>query len=348
MDTSTQPSTEPRTGRWPDNPVLAEVWRGGRVESQHRGAWALVDTAGNVLDGAGAPEHPVFARSSIKSLQALPLLETGAAEHFGFGEDELALAAASHNAEACHTDRVAALLERLGLGPDDLQCGSQPPGDKLARQKLTQSGEQPTAVHNNCSGKHAGFLALALHMGVDPSDYLAPDCASQTLVRRAVEEMAAVAEGELTLAIDGCSAPTFCLPLRRLATGIARVATPDGLAEPRRAACRRLTAAVAAFPELIAGNDKRLCTDLARVTGGRLFPKLGGEAVYVVGMCGADRGLALKVDDGNLRGMNATVVALLERFGFLRADEVAALDKWRHPVLKNWAGLDVGHIEVVA
>jgi L-asparaginase II len=346
--TSLDPVVPPSAGRRPVNPVLARVWRGEHVESQHRGVWALVDTAGTVLEAAGGVEHPVFARSSVKSLQALPLIESGAAERFGFGDDELALALASHNAESCHTDRVAALLERLGLGPEALQCGPQPPGDKATRLALARSGGRPSPIHNNCSGKHAGFLALALHLGVDPADYLDPESASQVQVRRAVTEVTDARDGELTAAVDGCSAPTFRLPLTRLATGIARVANPDGLAAERRAACRRMADAVAAWPELIAGSHERLCTDLARVTGGRLFPKLGGEAVYLVGIRGADRGLALKVDDGHLRGMNATVVALLERFGFLSADEVAALDSWRRPVLKNWAGREVGHIEVTA
>ncbi len=335
-------------GAWPDNPVLTRVWRGDHVESQHRGAWVLVDPAGQVLEGAGAVDHPIFARSSLKSLQALPLIETGAAERFDFGEDELALVVASHNGEPCHSERVSALLERLGLDAGDLQCGPQPPGDPETRRALQRSGRAPTAVHNNCSGKHAGFLALALHLDVDLAAYLDPESASQTLVRRAVEELTASADGELSWAVDGCSAPAFRLPLARLATGIARVANPDGLAAPRRAACRRIADAAAAWPELVGGRHQRLCTDLLRVTGGRLFPKIGGEAVYVVGARGGDRGLALKVDDGNLRGLHASVVALLERFGLLSPDEVAALESWRHPVLRNWAGLEVGRIEVVA
>ena len=326
--------------------MLSRVWRGERVESQHRGTWVLVSSAGDVLASAGDPEHPVHARSSIKSVQALPLVETGAALHFGFSEEELTLAVASHDAEPVHTERVAALLERIGLGPEHLQCGPQPPGNRETRLALYRSGRVPGAIHNNCSGKHAGFLALALHLGVDPERYLDPESESQRLVRRAVEEMSGAAGDRLTTAIDGCSAPTFRLPLRHLARAIARVASPGGLPAARREACERITAAVAAWPDLVAGTRGRLCTDLSRATGGRLFPKIGGEAVYVVGERGGGRALAVKIDDGAFRGLHPVVIALLERHGMLSAAEADALESWRHPVLKNWAGLEVGRLEV--
>lgn len=331
-----------------ENPVLTRVWRGDFVESQHRGTWVLVNTAGEVLEGAGDWAHPYFARSSLKSLQALPLIESGAAEHFAYADDELALAVASHNGEACHTERVEALLERLGLGEEHLRCGDQKPGDSETRLAMIRAGIPPGPLHNNCSGKHAGFLALALHLGVDAERYLEPQSESQLMIRRAVLEMAGLDEQRVSMAIDGCSAPTFRMPLTSLATAISRVANPDGLAAPRRAACQRITDSVARFPELVAGSTGRLCTDLSRVSGGRLFPKIGGEAVYVVGVRGADRALAVKIDDGGLRGMHALVVHLLERFEFLSADEAAALESWRAGALRNWAKLEVGRVEVCA
>ena len=331
---------------WPAHPVLARVRRGAHVESQHRGTWALVDSSGEVLDGAGDPELPIFARSSIKAVQALPLIESGAAERYGLTEEELTLAVASHDAEPQHTERVAALLARLGLGPGDLQCGAQPPGNRDTRKALTRAGVSPTPLHNNCSGKHAGFLALALHLGVDPERYLDPESESQRSVRRAVEELGGVPAGQLTSAIDGCSAPTFRLPLASLASAIARVTNPGDLPPARRAACERITAAVATWPELVAGSRERLCTDLSRASGGRLFPKIGGEAVYVVGERGADRALALKMDDGNLRGMHPVAIALLLRLGMLSEGEADRLASWRRPVMKNWAGLEVGRVEV--
>jgi L-asparaginase II len=332
---------------YPEDPVLVQVWRGDRIESQHRGAWVLVDGAGKVIDGAGSFAAPFFARSSLKCVQALPLLESGAADAFGFSESELALALASHNAEACHTEGVQGILERLGLGVDALLCGPQRPTDPEARMELARSGAAPTALHNNCSGKHAGFLALAAHLGVPADRYIDPASEGQLLVRRAIAEMSDVSESALYVAIDGCSAPTFQLPLTGLATAFARVSNPEGLAPERRVACERMLAAVAAHPNLIAGRHNRICSDLARIGGGKLFPKIGADGIYAVGIRGTDRALAVKLDDGGNRGLHEIVVALLARFGFLTDAEQEELAAWRSGPIRNWAGLEVGRVEVV-
>ncbi len=331
----------------PDNPVLTRVWRGPAVESQHRGAWVLVDAEGRTVAGAGAWERSVFARSSPKSIQALPLVETGAADRFGFGAEELALAIASHDGEPLHVAVVERMLERIGLGPDALRCGAHRPTSRRSAWELRERGEEPTALHNNCSGKHAGFLALAVHLGEDPARYLDPESRVQRAVRAAVEEVTGVPPDELEVAIDGCSAPSFRLPLHHLATGIARIANPAGLSPERRAACERLTAAAAAHPAHVAGSVGRICTDLLRASGGRLFPKIGAEAAYVVGVVGGDRGLALKIDDGAVRGLQALLVDVLHRHGFLDDAQVESLEPWSGSSLRNWAGLEVGRIEVV-
>lgn len=335
-----------RGGSYPENPALVRVWRGARVESQHRGAWVLCDADGTVIDGMGAWKVPIFTRSSVKSLQALPLLETGAADRYGFDDAEIALALSSHNAEAIHTDGVQRVLARLGLDAGALQCGPQAPGDPDVRNALRDAKARPTAVHNNCSGKHAGFLALSKHLGDDPERYLDPSSPTQELVRRAVVEMTGVADEDLYTAIDGCSAPTFQMPLSALATAFARVANPDGLRAERRAACERMLSSVAANPAMIAGNHQRICTDIARVSAGRLFPKVGGEAVYAIGVRGADRALAIKIDDGNYRGMHPVIVELLRRFGFAKPDELAALAAWEEKRITNWAGREIGRTEV--
>jgi L-asparaginase II len=342
------PPTPSDPGAWPDNPVLTRVWRGGQVESQHRGAWVLVDSAGRVLDGAGEPHQPVFARSSIKSLQALPLIESGAADRFELGEDGLALALASHNAEPCHTQCVERVLARAGLSVDALQCGPQPPGDSETRRALVRACARPTAVHNNCSGKHAGCLTLTRHLGGDPARYLDPAGATQRAVRSAVAEMAGVTPQSLGEGIDGCSAPTFRMPLSSLATALARVANPAGLAPTRRAACERMQRAVARHPHLIAGHRGRLCTDLVRASAGALFPKIGAEAVYVIGAVGRDRALAVKVDDGADRGYQALVIELCRRLGWLDGEQLRALSDWSAGGIHSWAGERVGHVEVVA
>jgi L-asparaginase II len=337
----------PLDPRYPQNPVLVEIWRGEAVESQHRGAWVLCDSSGTAIDGVGSWRVPVFTRSSVKSLQALPLLETGAAERFAYTDAEVALALSSHNGEPCHTEPVAALLDRLGLSVEDLQCGAQVPGDPDTRNRLRAGGKQPSALHNNCSCKHAGFLALALHLDVPVADYLRPDSAGQRQIQQAVAEVCGVAEHDMYVAVDGCSAPTFRMPLSSLATAFARVTNPSGLPQQRRAACERMTRAVADHPHLIAGHHQRICTDIARVTHGRLFPKIGGESVYAIGVRGADRALAIKIDDGGPRGLHALIVDLLRRFGFATGEECAALERWEEKRLKNWAGLEVGHTRVV-
>lgn len=336
-----------RSDLFPDNPVLARIWRGARVESQHRGAWVLCDAGGTVIDGMGDWKAPFFTRSAVKCLQALPLLETGAARRFGCTDAEIALALSSHNAEALHTDGVKALLARIGLGPEALQCGPQAPGDPEVRNALRDARGRPTAVHNNCSGKHAGFLALTQHLGADPEGYLDPAGPTQSLVRRAVLEMSGLNDPQMYSAIDGCSAPTFQMPLAALATSFARVSNPHGLRPERRAACERMLDAVAAHPAMIAGTHQRICTDIARVSGGRLFPKVGAEAVYAIGVRGQDRALAVKIDDGNYRGMHPVVIELLRRFGFANPDELAALESWEEKRISNYAGQAVGRTEVV-
>lgn len=332
---------------FPENPIVVRVWRGRRIESVHRGAWVLVDVSGNVLDGAGAWDEPFFARSSIKALQALPLLETGAAERFAFGAADVALALASHNGERCHVEPVRATLARLGLAEPDLRCGPQAPGDADARAELRKRGEKPSQLHNNCSGKHAGFLALARHLDVDPTRYLDPTSEGQRLVREAIADLTDVPRALLEPEIDGCSAPTYRMPLRNLALSFARIANPEGLSSGRCAVARRMTGAVAAHPELIAGTKGRLCTDLSRASGGRLFPKIGAEAVYAIGVVGGERGLAVKIDDGSDRGLFTLVLALVERLGLLGEAQLSNLGDWRDHRLLNRAGLEVGRVEAV-
>lgn len=333
---------------FPENPILVHVERAGVVESVHRASWCVVDVDGKRLGGGGTPEHPYFVRSSIKSIQALPLVESGAAERFGFSECELALALASHNGEACHTETVAGTLARLGFSVADLRCGAHPPGDPRVRFELRASGAEPSALHNNCSGKHAGFLALAKHLGVPPERYLDPTTEGQVLVRKALSDLSGLDAAELVPGIDGCSAPTYRLPLTALARAFARITNPDGLEPSRAQALRRLTDAAARYPIHIAGSHRRLDTALLSATGGRLFPKIGAEGIHAIGVRGGERALAIKVDDGGLRALSALVVALLEHLEWLESDEErAALAPWRAGVLKNYAGLEVGRVQVL-
>jgi len=343
----TSPNVELRSvSRYPDAPVLASVWRGGEVESVHRGSWCLMDGAGRVLDGVGPWDQSFFARSSTKALQAIPIFESGAASRFKLSDMEIALAVSSHNAEPCHVTTARGLLDRIGVGEDELGCGPQPPGDPEARAVLISNNVPPGRVHNNCSGKHAGFLALTKYLDAEVASYLDFESASQTLIRDAVADFTGLGPEELGRAIDGCSAPTFRMPLSALGTAFARFTSPEGLAAERRGACERIMTSVQRYPVLLAGRSRRLDTALVEVTGGRLFPKIGAEAVYVVGVHGKDRALAVKVDDGGLRGLHAVVVELLRRFGFLDSAEARALEAYRQNTLRNWDGVEIGRLEV--
>ena len=335
------------------NPILLRTFRGAEVETWHRGCWALVDSAGTVLESAGAVHEPIYARSTVKSMQAMPLVESGAADRFEFEAADLALALASHDGEAIHTERVARILARLDCGFEDLQCGAHPPTSRERRDELKSLGQTPTALHNNCSGKHAGFLALAKHLGQPLASYLDSEGEVQRLVRQALGEISGIDLNQLGTAVDGCSAPTFRLPLVSLATAFARVSDPTGedqgaptFSTQRRTACERMLAAAAEFPELIAGTRRRLCTDLLRASGGRLFPKIGGSSVYAVGLRDAGRALVVKIDDGAGRALASVVVRLLARFGWLSQAELEQLNEWTDEVLCNWAQREVGRSEV--
>jgi L-asparaginase II len=330
------------------NPILLQVRRGAHVESIHRGAWALVDREGRSLEGAGDADLSVYARSSVKCLQALPLVESGAADAAGYAASDLALALGSHSGEAIHTEGVATILARLALDDGALQCGAQVPTDPATRRALAAAGEAPTPLHNNCSGKHAGFLALARHLGADPAGYLTPEGPVQARVREAVGEMCGEDPASLEYATDGCSAPTWRLPLRALGRAFARVANPDREGDARRDACGRVLDAAAEHPALLAGTHGRLCTEILGATGGRLFPKVGAEAVYAVGVRGGDVALVIKVDDGAFRAVHALVVHLLRRLELCTPEEGEALAHWVDAPLKNWAGREVGVYEVTA
>lgn len=325
------------------NPVVVRCWRGDGVESIHRGCWALADTSGAVIAHEGETDQLIFARSATKSFQALPLIESGAADAYELPVQSIAQAVSSHSGEAQHIATASHTLSLIGLNADALQCGASAP--MFVGPKATQR-----RIFHCCSGKHAGFLAVSQHLGEQPVNYLDPAGAVQTLVHEAVLDITGADPTTVSRAIDDCSAPTFRLPLHALATGIARIANPEvaGLTPGRIAACQRITSAAAQFPELVAGSTNRLCTDLMKVTQGRLFAKSGAEAVYLVGAVGSDRGLAIKVDDAADRARDPMVIALLQRFDLLSADEAAQLSDWTNADIVNADSLVVGHRELTS
>jgi L-asparaginase II len=304
------------------NPVLVELTRAGALESFHRGAAAIVDAAGKVVWSVGDIDRPIFARSSLKMLQALPLVESGAADAFAVSPTELALACASHSAEPFHVSAVAAWLGRLGCDETCLACGAHVPINEAAARALVVAGQAPTRLHNNCSGKHAGFLTVARHLGAPTQGYERPDHPVQRQVLAAMGEMAGVDMGALPLGIDGCAAPAPALPLRALATATARIADPDRLPAARAEAARRLDAAVRAHPLYVAGAG-RACTAIIEAAEGAFSVKTGAEGVYVAVLREQGLGVALKIDDGAGRAAETAVAALLVALGVVSAEHPA-------------------------
>ncbi len=332
---------------------IVEWMRGDWVESVHAGAVAVCDPQGALLAWHGDPQAATFLRSSAKPLQVLPLLTTGAAEHFGLNDAEIAVACASHSGTDGHVEAVRSILDRAGLEEAQLQCGSHPPYDPETRRALRQRGEQPTPIRHNCSGKHAGMLMLAKYLGLPPSNYLDREQEVQQRILNAVAVVGSVPEAEIRVAIDGCSAPNFALPIRNAALAFARLAEPGGLMDPYPAACRRVFAAMTAHPSLV-GGPGRLDTRLMEAAPGRLLAKGGAEAYHTLALKpGASLrapgalGVALKIADGASRPVAPVVLAMLEQLEVFAPEEIEALGDLATATLTNHRGLEVGKLNVL-
>jgi len=326
-----------------DSPILVEVWRGTLAESAHRGAYVVVDADGSVVEAKGDPARAVFARSAIKPLQALPLVESGAAEAFGVRDDELALACASHSGEPFHVAAVTAWLGRVGLSVADLECGAHAPYHASSVKQLHAAGQEPTAAHNNCSGKHTGVLTTCRHLKDPTRGYINAEHAAQQLITRVLEEMCGVTLGKAPRGIDGCGFPQIAIPLRALAQGIARLGAPDRLSRDRAGACRRIATAMMTHPAMVSGTG-RFCTRAMETARGKAVVKTGAEGVYMAAIPAKGYGIALKVDDGATRAAEVMMAALLIRHAGLDAAQIAALEALQRPILTNVAGRTVGEL----
>jgi L-asparaginase II len=324
------------------DPVLIEVLRGNLVESRHRGAVAVADADGATLVALGDVAAPIFPRSAVKALQALPLVESGAAGRYGLGDEELALACASHSGEPAHVAGVERMLAKASLTPSALSCGSHWPLSQAAAIALARTGA-PSALHNNCSGKHAGFLCLACSLGVDHADYWRPGHPVQREVRAVLEGLSGATLTAESCAIDGCSVPTWAIPLHNLALAFARFDTGHGLAPERAKAAARLRQACAKKPWYVAGTG-RFCTDLMQLFGERVYLKTGAEGVCCGALPERGLGIAIKCDDGAGRAAEAIMAGLVGRLIPLTFAEREALAGFSHPVLRNWNGIEVGAI----
>lgn len=338
----------------PPNPVLSCVTRSGRVESFHRGAVAVCHD-GEPVVLAGDVEAPIFARSAVKPLQALPLFVHGVIDKLALPAEELAVLCASHDGTDVHVAAVRSLLDRGGLAEDLLGCGPHAPFSKPFRQQMLRDGVRPLKVHNNCSGKHSGFLHLQQALGGDLGDYLAPDSVAQLAVNEAVAEMAGLS-APIETGLDGCGAPTFWMPLAALSRAFCQLANLTGPSSVRASACRSILEAVGQAPVHLAG-EHRLCTALVRTWPGRSFAKNGAEGVYVMALAPDPKrarypgalGIAVKADDGAERGYQPVVIDLLRWLGAFGGDAVPEpLMRFARIPISNTQKVPVGEVHSVA
>jgi len=338
---------EAALGRTMTNPVLVEVLRGALVESAHRGAVCVADADGATVLALGDVEQPVFPRSAVKGLQALPLVETGAAERYGLGDEELAIACGSHGGEPEHVAVAERMLARAGLDAAALECGAHRPSHHASADALLRAGRAASALHNNCSGKHAGFLSVARHLGVDHRGYVEAAHPVQRAVKAAIEQFAGVALAHDTCGVDGCSVPTWAAPLAKLAHGFARFGTGRGVSPASALAAARLRAACARQPFFVAGTGRFSTVVMERLRE-RAFLKGGAEGVFCGALPDQGLGIAVKCDDGAARAAELVMALLLIRLMRLDPGEQAVVDRFAFPRLNNWNGIEVGRLRPTA
>lgn len=327
------------------NPVTVEVTRGNLVESRHRGLGAVVDGDGKVLFSFGAAEAYVFPRSASKAMQALPLIESGAADAYGFGNRELAFACASHSGEDAHVAMAASMLSKAGRDDSVLECGAHWSSEQAVLIHQARTIEAPTALHNNCSGKHSGFVCTCVHTGMNLKGYVDYDHPLQAEIRGTMETLTGAIIGHQNCGTDGCSIPTYAVPLKGLAHGFAKMATGNTLSAERAKASRRLMDACMAEPFYVAGTN-RACTRLMEVAPGKIFAKTGAEGVFVAALPDQGIAMAVKCEDGTTRAAEAMIFALIARY-FEKGGEVhAKLMAMANKPMKNWNGIHVGDVRV--
>jgi L-asparaginase II len=328
-----------------ENPITVEVTRGQLVESRHRGLAVVVDAEGKTVFSAGDIEAGVFPRSACKAMQALPLVESGAADAYGFGNRELALACSSHSGEPEHVATAAAMLKAAGRDEGVLECGAHWSSHQAVLIDQARTMDKPTALHNNCSGKHSGFVCACCHTGEDPRGYAGFDHPLQQSIRAIMADLTGAVLSRDNCGTDGCSIPTYAVPLVGLARGFGKLATGRGLEPVRASAARRLIAACMAEPFYVAGT-KRFCTTLMQVAPGKIFAKTGAEGVFCALLPEKGLSFAVKAEDGASRAAEAMIAALLARHFENDSAEKAALMRLAHHGMTNWNGLAVGTVRV--
>lgn len=325
-------------------PFVIEVTRGGRVESRHLGALAVVDGAGRSVLARGDVEAPVFPRSAVKVLQGIPFIESGAADSYAMTDAELSLACASHSGEEGHVSLAAGMLARAGLGADALECGCHWPFELPVALEMARRGASPTQLHNNCSGKHAGFLCTCVHLGEDPSGYVKAEHPAQERVRAVFEDLTGLALDPAQCGIDGCAIPTYAAPLRSYAQAFAKLTSGTGVSAERAAAGQRLMRACMAEPWPMSGTG-RACLSMMQAAPGRVFVKTGAEGVFCGAIPELGVGIALKIEDGATRASQSAIAACLATL--MRPSDPSLAETYEamsRVELRNWNGQTFGEV----
>lgn len=330
--------------------ILAAVTRGETVESIHRGHLIVVSGEGETIASLGNPETVTFWRSSAKSFQVLPFLKSGAAERFGFLDDEIALACGSHSGEQIHVETARRMLEKCGFSEADLRCGAHTPFDENRTKEMIRADEKPTQLHNNCSGKHASMLAFAKHIGADAKTYEHLENPIQQEILKCVSEFTDISENEIKLGVDGCAAPNFAVPISAMAKAFVRlVFPPQNFGDETREACRRIVSSSMSYPQMIGGTN-RLDTLIMQSLRGKIVSKIGAEGVYSAGVLPGPRwkkglGIAFKIEDGDdLRARAVVLIEVLRQLEVLDETTDEKLREYSPITLKNRRGDAVGKV----
>lgn len=325
------------------NPILVEVYRNNVLESFHRGVVCVVDKGGKIIYSEGDVQQICYPRSALKLIQVLPLLESGAVEHFGFTLEEIAIMCGSHNGEPEHQRVVTSILSKIGLNKESLFCGHQYPSDKKTSNELIKTGEKPHHIHNNCSGKHAGFLAYCVYKGWETNDYINPNHPLQQEILEVTAQLYEYPKEKMITALDGCSAPIFSVPVYNQAVGYKNLVHPEQFDKKRQKACATVIEAVSKHPYMVAGKN-RYCTDMMQICAPRIIGKTGAEGIFCMGLTQEKIGIAIKIDDGKMQPQYNVAQRFIEATGIFTSEQLEPLKHYETEEIKNFNGFITGEM----
>lgn len=328
------------------NPILVEVIRGDVLESFHRGSICIVNESGDIIFSKGNVQQICYPRSAMKLLQVIPLIVNGGIQQFNLTPKEIAVMCGSHNAEAEHLETVRSILQKIGCNEDDLNCGAQYPTYKKDADEMLIQGMKPGPIHNNCSGKHAGMLASCKLLGTDIKNYLHAEHPAQQEIRKVCALFYEYPEVEMTIALDGCSAPIFSIPVYNQALAYKNLVSAKKFGAAYEDACMIIINAISAYPQMIAGT-KRYCTDMMKITAPRVIGKTGAEGIFCMAFTKEKIGICIKIDDGKMLPQYNVAQALLEASGLFNEEQLSPIHHYRQQEIKNFSKLITGEIRTV-